>query len=241
MSPGLKEKLKARGVESFHGPAARMSGATVFEPPCSVKWMQIENRVRLGAFSYAVSGYYSEVSIGRYVSIGEQVQIGRSSHALTWVSTSPFFYLRDKLFGVGDDFAGAAAYHDYLPPVRVGAKSTEFRQTVIGNDVYIGHGAMVMPGVTVGDGAVIGAMAVVTKDVPPFGVVAGNPARLIKMRLPPLVVASLLKSAWWRFAPWQLTSVDCSSPEQAGDALLELAERETPYAPDTFRLAEIAV
>ncbi len=54
----------------------------------------------------------------------------------------------------------------------------------IGNDVYIGHGAFLMPDITIGDGAVIGAMAVVTKDVPPYAIVAGSPARIVKMRFP---------------------------------------------------------
>src|SRR6266851_3383148 len=91
----LKAKLKERGIESFHNPAARISDAAVLEPPCSLKWVGIESQFRLGAFSYAVSGFCSEVSIGRYTSIGEQVQVGRANHALTWVSTSPFFYLRE--------------------------------------------------------------------------------------------------------------------------------------------------
>jgi len=201
--------------------------------------MQIEHHLNLGAFSYAVSGYFSEVTIGRYVSIGEQVQIGRASHALSWVSTSPFFYLREKLFAVGNDFSGADQYHDYQPPLREGAKTTELRRTIIGNDVYIGHGAFIMPGVAIGDGAIVGAMSVVTKNVPPFGVVAGNPARLLKMRQPPSVAAGLLRSAWWRFAPWQLSGIDCSSPERAVEELNALAEREQQYQPKAFSVADI--
>ena len=227
----LKEALRSRGVESFHSPAARISALARFEPPCSIKWMQIENGCSLGAFSYAVSGYYSHVEIGRYVSIGEDVQVGRASHALTWVSTSPFLYLRQKLFDLGQEFEQSAEYHDYLPPPRPGAATTSLRKTVVGNDVYIGHGAMVMPGVTVGDGAIVAAMAVVTKDVPPYGVVAGNPARLLRMRFGAPTVAALLQSAWWRFAPWQLTDIDLSQPDEAAAALMDRAPQMTPYAP----------
>src|SRR5215469_11915642 len=114
----LKERLKERGIESFHGVNSNISDACVLEPPCSIKWMQIENNFRLGAFSYAVSGYYSEVSIGRYTSIGEQVQIGRSNHAMTWISTRPFFYLRERIFDIGHEFKAAEAYHVYRPPIR---------------------------------------------------------------------------------------------------------------------------
>jgi acetyltransferase-like isoleucine patch superfamily enzyme len=239
VTPKLKDALRAKGIESFHAPTARLSDALVLEPPCSIKWMQIENRVSLGAFSYAVRGYFSEVSIGRYTSIGEDVQVGRASHALTWVTTSPFLYLRQKLFDVGDDFAAAEQYHAYLPPLRAGAKTTEFRHTAIGHDVYIGHGAFISPGVTIGDGAIVAAMAVVTKDVPPFAVVGGNPATIIRMRQPPHVVAGLLRTEWWRYAPWQLTAIDFSKPEQAIDELMALAEREPPYAPGTVRLGDL--
>ncbi len=231
ITPSLKEALRAQGIENFNAINSNISLNATFEPPCSIKWMQIENGLDLGAFSYAVSGYYSEVSLGRYTSIGEQVQIGRASHALSWVSTSPFLYLRQKLFDVGDAFEPAAAYHDYLPPVRPGAQSTKLKRVTIGNDVYIGHGAFIMPGVTIGDGAIVGAMAVVTQDVPAYGVVAGNPARLVKMRMPPAVIAGLQQSAWWRFAPWQLTSIDFSDPERAVEPLCRLAESTAPYEP----------
>ena len=108
----VKDALRQRGVECFLAPGyVNISTDAVFEPPCSIKWMAIENRFRLGAFSYAVSGYFSNVSIGRYTSIGEAVQIGRANHALSWVSTSPFFYEQVPLFDVGDAFAGAADLH----------------------------------------------------------------------------------------------------------------------------------
>jgi acetyltransferase-like isoleucine patch superfamily enzyme len=236
----LKEKLRARGVESFHGVNNNVSDACVFEPPCSIKWMQIENNFRLGAFSYAVSGYYSEVSIGRYTSIGEQVQIGRSNHAMTWISTSPFFYLRDRVFLVGDEFADAQAYQAYSAPPRPHAQSTAFKPVMIGNDVWIGHGTFIRPGVTIGDGAVIGAMAVVTKDVPPYAVVAGNPATLKRIRLNPRTVAAMLHLQWWRFAPWQLAGIDFSDPEKAVAPLRELAGREKPYAPEAVKLKALA-
>jgi acetyltransferase-like isoleucine patch superfamily enzyme len=236
----LKEMLKARGVESFHGINNNISDACVLEPPCSIKWMQIENNFRLGAFSYAVSGYYSEVSIGRYTSIGEQVQIGRSNHAMTWISTSPFFYLRDRIFHVGDGFPNAEAYQAYSAPPRPHSQSTAFKSVTIGNDVWIGHGAFIKPGVTIGDGAVIGAMSVVTKDVPPYGIVVGNPAVLKRIRLKPRTVAAMLHLQWWRFAPWQLTEIDFSDPDKAIEPIRLVANREKPYAPEPLKLKALA-
>jgi len=236
----LKEMLRLRGIESFHGINNNISDACVLEPPCSIKWMQIENNFHLGAFSYAVSGYYSEVSIGRYTSIGEQVQIGRSNHAMTWISTSPFFYLRERIFVVGDEFTDAQSYQAYSAPPRPHARSTAFKTATIGNDVWIGHGAFILPGVTIGDGAVIGAMAVVTKDVPPYGVVAGNPGTLKRMRLNTRIAEAMQQLQWWRFAPWQLAEIDFSDPENAIGPLGELVSREKPYAPEPVKLKALA-
>jgi acetyltransferase-like isoleucine patch superfamily enzyme len=235
----LKAKLKERGIESFHHAWAGISDAAVLEPPCSLKWMQIENRFHLGAFSYAVSGYFSEVSIGRYTSIGEQVQAGRANHPLSWVSSSPFFYLREKLFDVGQAFDDAQAYHQYSAPPRPHAVATAAKPITIGNDVYIGHGAFIRPGITIGDGAVVGAMSVVTKDVPPYAVVAGNPAVIRRMRLPPVLVAKLLRAAWWRYAPWQLAGIDFSSPEQAVAGLESVIEREALYSPKLVAVKDL--
>ena len=80
--------------------------------------------------------------------------------------------------------------------------------TTIGNDVWIGHGATVVAGVTIGDGAVVAQGAVVARDVPPYAVVAGNPAVIKKFRLPPHLISPMLRCRWWRFAPWQLAHLD---------------------------------
>ena len=239
LSQELREQLRARGVESLHGNGVNISGELTLEPPCSIKWMATVSRVDLGAFSYAVSGFYSAVSIGRYTSIGEQVQIGRSNHALTWTSTSPFFYLREKLFAVGDSFENSVDYHAYSAPTRDAGPATAFKQIKIGNDVWVGHGALIRPGVSIGDGAIVGAMAVVVKDVPPYAVVAGNPATIRRMRLPPLIVAGLIKSQWWRYAPWQLSGVDFTNPEKTIDQLAEVEARELPYQPKTFKVKDL--
>ena len=239
LSSHLKDQLRRHGVESFHGVGVNIASEAVFEPPCGIKWISIENDFQLGAFSYAVSGFFSSVRIGRYTSIGEQVQIGRASHPTSWTSSSPFFYLQDRIFDVGTDFKGGEEYARYSAPVRPHAHATSFRPITIGNDVYIGHGACIMPGVTVGDGAVIGAMAVVTKNVPPYGIVAGNPARLIRSRLDPIIFAQLLHLQWWRYAPWQLTGVDFSDPEAALAEIKRVVASEQPYRPDLVRVDEL--
>lgn len=236
----LQARLRAEGIETFHVPGnTNFPEDAVFEPPCGIKWIGLHRRFRMGAFSYAVSGFFDNVTIGRYCSIGEQVQVGRSNHPMTGASTSPFFYAHDRLFIVGRDFEAAAAFHAYKAPIRRFAYDPPGMIT-IGNDVWIGHGAYIRPGVTIGDGAVIGAMSVVTKDVPPYGIVAGNPATIRRMRLPPALAAQLRDTAWWRFAPWQLTDVDFAAPEAALDRLQDVVRSATPYAPAVVRIEELA-
>ena len=77
--------------------------------------------------------------------------------------------------------------------------------TVVGNDVWIGYGTIVMPGVTIGDGAVVAAASVVTKDVPPYAIVGGNPAQVIKMRFGEEDTERLLRAAWWDWSPELIT------------------------------------
>jgi acetyltransferase-like isoleucine patch superfamily enzyme len=213
LTPPLKQRLFDLGVECFASVGTNYPTDTVLEPPLGLKWMNLEGSFSMGAFSYGVSGHFSFCRIGRYTSIGEAVQVGRGDHPLQWLSTHPSFYLREKLFNVGQGFSGASDYHAYLPNslMRVPSEHTQafrVRITSIGNDVWIGHGAFIKAGITIGDGAVIGAHAVVTKDVPPYAVVVGNPGVIKKYRFSPEIIQQLLTLKWWRFSPWALEDLD---------------------------------
>ncbi|GHB38548.1 chloramphenicol acetyltransferase [Pseudovibrio japonicus] len=120
--------------------------------------------------------------IGSYCSIGSGavfMMAGNQGHRADWASTFPFHYFDE------DTFAGA---QDGFRPSG---------STSIGNDVWIGSEAMVMPGVRIGDGALIGSRAVVTKDVPAYAVVAGNPAKVVRSRFSEGQVQMLLEMKWW--------------------------------------------
>lgn len=227
--------LTSRGVEVLNRPGGHISlpRHTVIEAPASLKWTQYEYLVELGAFSYQVSGYCFGAKIGRYCSFGEEVQIGRQNHPTSWVSTSPAFYIGDRLFDLGKGFAGADAYHSYKFTFK--GPSTKARITTIGNDVWIGHGAYIGAGVTIGDGAIVGAHSVVTKDVPPYAVVAGNPAQIRKWRVPPQFVSPLLHLKWWRYAPWQLQHLDPSNIGNFLSGLRDMGDVE-PFKPDVVDL-----
>jgi acetyltransferase-like isoleucine patch superfamily enzyme len=246
VTPHLRQELSRRGIECFIGEGGTISDHAVFEPPCGLKWMATHHTVSLGAFSYAVSGFYSEVMIGRYCSFGDNVQVGRGAHPVDWMSTSPFFYAGERLFNIGTEFEQSAEYTAYRPghpgdiPVRNSRTVNDFlKRTTIGHDVWIGHGAFIAPGVTIGNGAVVAGQAVVTKDVPPYAIVGGNPAQILRMRFDLHKCAALQALAWWRFAPWQLAGVPFADVGKAIPQLRTLIADLTPYAPAKVRIADI--
>jgi acetyltransferase-like isoleucine patch superfamily enzyme len=134
----------------------------------------------VGDFSYVgTESRMNYTKIGKFCSIAPEVFAGLGVHpSNTFVSTSPFFYTNDR-----------STTDRHFFEVN--------RTTNIGNDVWIGSRAILIDGVTIGDGAIIGAGAVVTKDVPPYAIVGGIPARLIKYRFEPDEIEFLLKLKWW--------------------------------------------
>jgi acetyltransferase-like isoleucine patch superfamily enzyme len=230
--------LQDRGVEVLPRGNARaiaLPRQTRIEAPSSLKWTAYEHSLELGAFSYQVSGYCFAARIGRYCSFGENVQIGRQNHPLTWASTSPAFYLKGKVFELGGNFQGAQDFHAHEPAPSAPATKAEI--TRIGNDVWIGHGAYIRAGITIGDGAIVAAEAVVARDVPAYCVVAGNPATIRKYRLPPALISPMLRSRWWRFAPWQLAHLDPASPHDFAVGVLKMQD-EPPFEPSVIDLSK---
>ena len=233
-------RLRGQGIEVLNRGASlsvNLPKNTILEAPSSLKWTQYEHSIHLGAFSYQVSGYCFAARIGRYCSFGENIQIGRQDHPLTWASTSPAFYLHGNLFSLKSGFEGAKEYHNYR--FQNGGPPTKVKVSNIGNDVWIGHGAMIKAGVTIGDGAIVAAHAVVAKDVPPYAVVAGNPAVIKKFRLPPLLISPFLRSKWWQYAPWQLTHLTAAKPDQFVRGVMQMnADEVEPFAPTVLDLTK---
>lgn len=163
--------------------------------------------IRVGRFSY-YSGYYhghsfdacarfilpdddaDKLIIGSFCSIGSGaafIMAGNQGHRNDWISTFPFYWMPD-----------VAAFHGAQNGFRSAGN------TVVGNDVWIGSEAVVMPGVSIGDGAVIGTRALVTRDVEPYTIVGGNPAAPIRKRFDDVRIAMLSEMQWWDWDDDQL-------------------------------------
>lgn len=128
--------------------------------------------------------------MGAFCSIGSGaafIMAGNQGHRHDWVSSFPFFYMPEV-----PHFAGAV---DAFEPAG---------DTIVGNDVWIGSEAVIMPGVKIGDGAVIGTRALVTRDVEPYAIVGGNPAKMIRKRFDDDAISLLREMRWWDWSDERL-------------------------------------
>ena len=174
----------------------------------------LPQHVMVGRFTYGVTrnsfvraSALAPCSIGAFSAIGPDVLIyGQAEHRLDSTSSYPF---RSQYF-----MAGA-------PP----AEPLTRGPVRIGNDVWIGSRAIILSGVCIGDGAVIGAGAVVSRDVPAYAIAAGNPARVVRQRFSPEIVAKLLEIRWW---DWPEEKIRRFEPLLSGDmeAFLKAATAE---------------
>lgn len=152
------------------------------------------HNVSLGDYSYiAKNGNLSNVSIGKFCSIGPNFCCGLGLHPTNGISTAPMFY--------------STACQNGMTLCKEG-KYEELKQTFIGNDVFIGANVTVLDGIHIADGAVIGAGAVVTKDIPPYAIAVGVPARVVKCRFEDTIIRKLLDRQWWNDSDVKLQEVE---------------------------------
>jgi len=175
---------KMLGIEPTVHPTSRLHEATLgawtdIGPNCTIA------ESTLGDYTYcAGDASIIYAMIGKFCSIASHVRINPGNHPMERVTQHHMTYRR-RMFGFGD--SDDADFFQWRRDHAV----------TIGHDVWIGHAAIVMPGVSIGDGAVVGSQAVVTKDVAPYTIVGGVPARVIRERFPREVAAQLAAIGWW--------------------------------------------
>lgn len=171
-----------------------------FERPAFVGGHRLK-QCTIGAFAYLNAAGATSVyrcRIGRYAQIGESSIIGPPEHPMDYFSTHPFAFSRPA------HLPGMYRFPDFArlsPDADAGPSWVESQplETVIGHEAYVGVGSFVRRGVTIGDGAVIGARSVVTRDVPPFAIAVGSPARVQRLRFSETLIERFQKLAWWRY------------------------------------------
>jgi acetyltransferase-like isoleucine patch superfamily enzyme len=185
-----------------------------------------------GAFSYARSILPEATTVGRYCSISWQVQVLGIAHPMHHISTHIFTFRDHYARGIAGRMGRAPTPAPFEP---------ELGPVTIGNDVWIGQNVLIQQGVTIGDGAVIAAGAVVTKDVPPFAIIGGTPARVIRYRFPEMLVSRIRRVAWWQYHVADFAGLDVAHPERFLDGLeARIAAGEiAPYRPEKIDLPAV--
>ncbi|AMR81406.1 CatB-related O-acetyltransferase [Cupriavidus nantongensis] len=193
----------------------------------------------VGAFTYLGgdgSSFRHVARIGRFCSIAGGIQTGQMEHPTDMLSMHSMLY--GNWSKVWEGSPEVAAYYSenqalVAKAMSAAGASIASRSTKIeiGNDVWIGYGALIRRGVKIGDGAVIGSRAVVTKDVPPYAVVGGTPAKVLKYRFPPDVVERLMALRWWDYGLRGLNGIDITDLPGCIDRIEANLQGMQPWKP----------
>lgn len=192
---------------------------------------------KIGAFTYFnySPDFRNVSSVGRFCSIAQNVTAGIGGHSLTAIAHSQIFEVpqiwASPFWDCDAEWLGKNKTNNFNnEPRRV-------KPTKIGNDVWIGSNVTILNGVEIGDGAVIAAGAVVTKDVGPYEIWGGVPAKFIRKKFSDEIIEELLDLQWWNYGPNVLKGLDISSPEKCIGKLRERIEGGFPiYSPDMFEI-----
>ncbi len=210
------EPITVAGIYRLN-PGARIIQSRVNGPVYMNRYSQVGPDVTLGKyFGMNEHCFVARATVGAFVAIGARSSINPFNHPIDWLSTNEFQYHPRS-------FDWVAEYNDF---VRLERTPDMFQQVSIGNDVWTGHHVNIMPGVNVGDGAAIGAGSVVTKDVPPYAVVAGVPAQVKRFRFPDRVIERLLRLKWWELELSDLSGLPFRDAERCLDLVEEIRTRK---------------
>lgn len=184
-----------------------------------------------GSFSYSFTplGVGYDISIGRYCSIAAGVQEMGPRHEISYATSHPI--ISDQRWEVLAAEFGKSWTSTFI--------EKNYGKIDIGNDVWIGTNVMIKGGCKIGDGAVVAAGSVVTKDVPPYAVVGGNPAKIIKMRFKTEIIEKLMEIKWWRFAYWDLSDLNWKNIEDFIYKFYDIQNELKEFKPERFSIKDI--
>jgi acetyltransferase-like isoleucine patch superfamily enzyme len=198
-------------------PGARIIKSKLLGPVYLNRNTQVGPDVELGKyFGMNESCFVARATVGAYCAIGARTAINPFNHPTDWLSIHEFQYHPSSFDWV----------QEYKELERLERTPDMFRHVSVGNDVWTGHNVNVMPGVNVGDGAVLAAGAVVTKDVPAYAIVAGVPAKIVRYRFPEKTIERLLRVKWWELELSELSGLPFRDVERCIGMLEELRARK---------------
>ena len=160
---------------------------------------------KMGMYSYSASMFSAKTTIGRFCSIASNVEVMSAQHPLTRFTTSPVT-IPGEIVGQSWDF-DEKAQNGGFTQIPFDQKKINETGVTIENDVWIGQNVLLKAGICIGTGAVVSGGAVVTKDVPPYAIVGGVPARIIRYRFSEEISHKLLKLKWWEYPIWNCASL----------------------------------
>lgn len=197
-------------------PGARIIESRLLGPVFLNRSSQIGPDVTFGKYSGMNENcFVARATVGAFCAFGARTAINPFNHPVDWLSIHEFQYHPRS-------FDWVPEYNDFN---RLERTPDMFRHVTIGNDVWSGHNVNILPGVSVGDGAVIGAGSVVTKDVPPYAIVAGAPAQIRRMRFPEGTIERLLRLKWWELELSELSGLPFRDIDRCLDRIEEIRER----------------